>query len=165
MHHDKEISLRVVAASASELKQDKKTHPQHLDEFKQRLTSTGLGDVTILPTLCYLGVSFLGHCLLHGRWLSKLEKEIQGILFAEGEIEYHDFCQKHGYNEKAKEEWNEWVRRKCDALTLWSHIWFNGDIFVTRDIDFLKPTNKTKLIELGAGRILKPTEAVRFLDC
>ncbi len=165
MHHNNEISLRVVAASASELKQDRKTHPKHINEFKQRLISTGLNDVKILPTLWYVDVSFIGYCLTGGRWLDKLEKEIQVILFGEGETEYHDFCQKYGYDERSKEEWNEWVRRKCDVLTLWSHVWFNGDIFVTRDDNFLKPTKKMKLIELGARRILRPTEAVRMLDC
>jgi hypothetical protein len=165
MHHDKEISLRVVAASASELKQDKKTHPHHIDDFKQRLTSTGLGDVKILPTLSYFDVSFWDYCLWGGGWLSKLERDIQEILFVKDEMTYHDFCEKHGYDEKAREEWNEWVRRKCDVLALWSHIWFDGDIFVTRDGNFFKPSAKPKLIELGAGRILRPAEAVKFLDC
>lgn len=165
MHHDKEISLRVVAASASELKQGGETHPQHFDEFKQRITSTGLGAVKILPTLWYVGVSFVGYCLVGGGWLSKLEEEIQGILFAEDEMEYPDFCRKHRYDEKTKEEWNEWLRRKCDVLTLWSHIWYDGDIFVTRDDNFFKQTKKPKLIELGAGKILRPTDTVKMLDC
>jgi len=165
MHHNKEICLRVVAASASELKQDKKTHSPHFDEFKKRLASASLGEVKILPTLCYIGVSFVGYCLAGGGWLSKLEKEIQGILFGEGETEYSDFCRKYGYDKKAKEEWDEWVRRKCDVLTLWSHIWHNGDIFVTRDDNFFKQMKKMKRIELGVGRILRPTEAVKMLDC
>ena len=165
MHHNREINLRVVAASASELKQDRKTHPQHIDEFKQRMKSTGLNDVDVLPTLLYLGVSFIGYCLMSGRWLSKLDKEIHTILFSENETEYPSFCQKHGYNPKNKEKWTDWVNMKCDVLTLWSHIWYNGYVFVTRDKNFLEETKKRKLVELGAGKILRPIEAVKFLDC
>jgi hypothetical protein len=165
MHRSKEISLRVVAASASELKQDKNSHPQHFDEFKKRIKSIELSDVRILPTLAYFGVSFVGYCLLGGGWLSQLDKEIHAVLFSEDELKYPIFCRKYGYDEKAKEEWNEWIRRKCDVLTLRSHIWYNGDIFVTRDDNFFKQTKKPKLIELGAGRILRPAETVKFLDC
>jgi hypothetical protein len=163
-HHDKEISLRVVAASASELKQDRSTHPQHLDEFKQRLSLIGLSDVEILPTLARSDFSFSGYCVSSGRWLDELEKEIQTVLFGENEVEFGDFCRKYRYDEKAK-EWDEGVRRKCDVLTLWSHIWYGGDIFVTRDDNFFRQTKKQKLIELGAGKIMRPAEAVKMLDC
>jgi hypothetical protein len=164
MHHNEEISLRVVAVSASELKQDKQTHPKNFGEFVQRIQSAGLGDVEILPTLARWDLSFWDHCMWSGRWLEELEKEIQTVLFSEDEVEYGDFCQKYHCDEGAQEKLDEWVRRKCDVLTLWSHIWYNGDIFVTRDDNFLK-TKKSKLIELGAGKILRPTEAVKMLDC
>jgi hypothetical protein len=166
MHHNKEISLRVVAISASELKQDKQTHPQNFGEFVQRIQSAGLGGVEILPTLARFDLSFFGDYFGYsGRWQEELEKEIQTVLFSEDEVEYGDFCQKYHCDEVAKEKWDEWVRRKCDVLTLWSHIWHNGDILVTRDRDFLEQMKKPKLRDLGAGKILRPTEAVRMLDC
>lgn len=165
MHHDKEINLRVVAVSASELKQDKQTYPKDFGEFEQRIQSAGLGDVKILPTLARWDLSFWDQCLWSGRWLEELEEEIQKVLFSEDEVEYSDFCRKFGYDEKIKEKLDEWIRRKCDVLTLWSHIWYNGDIFVTRDDNFFKQTKKSKLAELGARKILRPTEAVEMLDC
>ena len=167
MHHNKEISLRVVAVSASELKQDKQTHSKNFGEFVQRIQAAGLGDVEILPALARWDLSFWdAPYFWSGRWLKELEKEIQKVLFSEDEVEYSDFCQKYRCDEGAQEKLDEWVRRKCDVLTVWSHIWYNGDIFVTRDKEhFLAQTKKTKLIELGAGRILTPTEAVKMLDC
>lgn len=165
MHHSKDISLRVVAVSASELKQDKQTHPKNFGEFKQRIKSAGLGDAEILPTLARWDLSFWDQCVWSGRWLEELEKKIQTVLFSEDEVEYGDFCQKYHYDEGAQEKLDEWIRRKCDVLTLWSHIWYNGDIFVTRDENFFRQTKKSRLIELGAGRILRPTEAVEMLDC
>jgi hypothetical protein len=165
MHRNKEISLRVVATSASELKLDH-THPQHFDEFMARIASAGLDGVEILPTLCRCDFSFFDRCVCGGRWLDELEKEIQSILFGTDEVEYPDFCRKHGYDKEAKKAWDTWVNRKCDVLTLWSHIWYNGDIFVTRDDKhFHNPTKKPKLAELGSGKILKPSEAVKILDC
>jgi hypothetical protein len=164
MHCEREISLRIVATSASELKPDH-TYPSHFDEFKQRIASVGLGGVEILPTLFYIGLSFVGYCVVGGRWLGELEKEIQAILFTENEREYGDFCRKYGYDREDKVAWRKWANRKCDVLTLWSHIWYNGDIFVTNDDDFHKPTKKPRLIELGAGKILRPTETVEMLDC
>ncbi|MCW4053198.1 MAG: hypothetical protein NWE78_08345 [Candidatus Bathyarchaeota archaeon] len=165
MHHDKEINLQVVAASASELKQDRKTHPHHFDEFKKRLASASLSEVKILPTLAYTDISFLDYCVVGGGWLSQLDREIHAILFSEDEVDYSDFCRKYGYDKETREKWNDWVRKKCDVLTLWSHIWFNGDIFVTRDNNFFDSTKMPKLIALGAGKIRKPTETVKMLDC
>jgi len=165
MHRSKEISLRVVAISASELKQDKQTHPKNFGEFMKRIQSAGLGDVVILPALGYFDLSFWDHFVYSGRWLKELDNEIHKVLFSEDEVEYSDFCRKNRCDEGTQEKLDEWVRRKCDVLTLWSHIWYNGDIFVTRDENFFRQTKKPKLIELGAGKILRPTEAVRMLDC
>jgi len=165
MHRNKAISLRVVATSASELKPNN-THPQHFDEFKQRMALIGLGDVEILPTLGRFNFSFFDYCVFFGnRWLDQLEEEIQAVLFGEDETEFGDFCRKHGYDKRNKEAWNKWINRKCDVLTLWSHIYFNGDVFVTNDNNFYKQTKKPRLVKLGSGRILAPSEAVKMLDC
>jgi len=49
MHREGKINLRVVAISASERKPDD-TYVSHFNEFKERITAVGLGDVEILPT-------------------------------------------------------------------------------------------------------------------
>jgi hypothetical protein len=48
------------------------------------------------------------------------------------------------------------------VLIMWSHIWYKGDIFVTRDKRFLN-TKKPELVKLGANEILCPDEAVSIL--
>lgn len=115
--------------------------------------------------LLRLDLSFIGYCVLGGRWSSALERGIQSILFTEDEVEYRDFCRKYGYDEGDKAAWRKWTNKKCDILALWSHIWYNGDIFVADDNHFHKPAKKLKLIELGAGKILRPLEVVEMLDC
>jgi hypothetical protein len=54
----------------------------------------------------------------------------------------------------------KWRNAKCDVLALWSHIRFNGDVFVTSDKNFWKQKKKEQLIALGASNILTPQEVV-----
>jgi len=168
MHCDGEIKLRVVAISASERKPDH-SYVSHFDEFKQRLDVVGLGTVEILPTIAYLGLSFFDYCLFGGGELEELERKVQRILFPTTAIEFSDFCNERGYKPDDNKAWSRWVNAKCDVLALWSHIWFKGDIFITTDKDFHKKSVKPRLIELGAGKILRPDEAVNLLapvnDC
>ena len=47
---------------------------------------------------------------------------------------------------------------------MWSHIRFDGDLFVTSDGNFHKVDKKKQLIDKeGAGDILKPQEAAALL--
>jgi len=162
MHSNKEINLRVVAISASERKPDG-TYVSHLDEFKERIAAVGLTGIEILATIAYTGIAFTGYCLTSGNSLEELERKIQGILFPTIELEYGDFCRKRSLDPDDRKIWRKWVNAKCDVLALWSHIWYNGDIFVTRDQNFHKETKKLQLIALGAGKILRPAETVELL--
>lgn len=161
MHDDKKIILRVVAVSASEQKPDK-TYVSHINEFKHRLATIGLGNVEILPTILYLGLGFLGHSLFGGGKLAELEGKIQRILFPTIELEYSDFCKKRGLELDDKKAWHRWVNKKCDVLTLWSHIWYNGDIFITRDSNFHRKAEK--LVKIGVGKILTQVEALKLVS-
>ena len=163
MHNSQKINLRVTAISASEQRPDK-TYVSHFSKFKHRLAVIGLGNVEILPTILYFGLGFYGHSLWGGGELDELERKIQGILFPTIELEYKDFCKKQGLKMDDKKAWSRWVNAKCDVLALWSHIWYDGDIFVTTDQDFHKKTKKPKLIGLGAGKILRPVEALELIN-
>jgi hypothetical protein len=50
---------------------------------------------------------------------------------------------------------------QSDVLSMWCHIYCNGDIFVTGDNHFHK-SKKPQLIKLGAKQILKPNEVLAF---
>ncbi|MDH5378361.1 MAG: hypothetical protein OEX00_08565 [Gammaproteobacteria bacterium] len=162
MHSNQEINLRVVAISASERKPDG-TYVSHLNEFKERIAAVGLADIEILATIFYWGIAFWDYSLWSGEALMELERKIQGILFPKIELEYVDFCKKHGPDPDNEKVWRKWVNAKCDVLALWSHIWYGGDIFVTRDQNFHKETKKLQLNALGAGKILKPAETAELL--
>ena len=162
MHSNREINLRVVAISASEKKPDG-TYTSNLSEFKERIAAVGLADVEILRTLKRWGLAFWGYSLWSGGALNKLERDIQTILFPTIELEFKDFCEKRCIDLENHKAWQDWVNAKCDVLALWSHIWYDGDIFITTDYNFHKKTKKPKLIELGAKEILTPTGALKFL--
>jgi len=162
MHSNRKINLRVVAISASERKPDH-SYVSNFNEFKRRLDAIGLGNVEILPTVLYWGVGFWGYFLWGGGELDELERKVQLILFPTIEIKFSDFCKKRGLDPDNEKAWRKWVNAKCDVLALWSHIWYDGDIFVTGDKDFHKETVKPRLIKLGAGKILRPAEAVKLL--
>lgn len=161
MHDNKKIELRITAISASEQRPDQ-TYVSHFNEFKHRLAIIGLGNVEILNTILYVGLGFVGYSLVGGGKLEELERRIQRIMFPTIELQFKDFCKKRGLKLDEKKAWHRWVNKKCDVLTLWSHIWYEGDIFVTRDTNFHRKAEK--LTKLGAGKILTPVETLKLIS-
>jgi hypothetical protein len=159
MNRKRRINLRITAASASERKLDQK-YASRLSEFQHRLAAIGLDGLEILPTICYADVSFFDYCLVGDGELSVLECKIQRILFPKIQLEYRNYCEKRSLKLSDEKAWHKWTNAKCDVLSLWSHIWYKGDIFVTRDNNYHKKTKKPDLIRLGAGDILTPNVAL-----
>ena len=159
MNRKRRINLRITAASASERKPDQK-YASRLSEFQHRLAAIGLNGLEILPTICYADVSFFDYCLVGDGELSVLECKIQRILFPKIQLEYRNYCEKRSLKLSDEKAWHKWTNAKCDVLSLWSHIWYKGDIFVTRDNNYHKKTKKPDLIRLGAGDILTPNVAL-----
>ena len=52
----------------------------------------------------------------------------------------------------------KWLNRTCDATSIWCHIHYKNDIFLTNDGNFMKQTKLPKLLALGAKRICRPGE-------
>ena len=162
LHINGKIHLRISAIHASE-KKPNGTYVTNFAEFKRRIDAIGLSSVEILAPLCYAGISFAGYCLVGGGNLSKLEEEIQTILFPNIEMEYTQYEKKQGLGQKNTKTMEKWMNAKCDVLSLWSHIYYKGDIFVTKDNHFHKKTKKPLLIQLGAVDILEPNKVITKL--
>lgn len=163
MNDKNKIILQVVSIGAAERLPDGR-HISNITEFKERIVVVGLGHVTILKPIAYWGLSFWGWGLNSdgpNGSMKTLEREIHKILFPEIEFEYVDFCKARNLNPRSKEIDGKWRNRKCDVLTLWSHMYHKGDIFVSSE----KGINKRKqaLIQLGVGDILTPQVAVSKL--
>ncbi len=158
MHEKRRICLSVVAMSASERNPNGK-YASSLEEFKKRIGCIGLSKVDILKPICYWGISFWDYCVWSDETTTKLERDIHRILFPRIEFDYSDYCKRLGLNIDENEVQKKWLNAKCDVLILWSHIWYKGDIFVTRDKNFFKRTKKIRLEKLGAKEITYPHEA------
>ena len=162
MRKNREINLRIVAMSASERK-PKGTDLCNFSVFKERINRIGLSDVEILKPICYWDVSFWEYCIWSDKVMLQLEEDIHKILFPTIEFNYSKYCKHQGLIEKTEDICGKWVNRKCDVLIMWCHIWYKGDVFVTRDKQFFKETKKPLLEKLGAKEILCPAEAVSRL--
>ncbi len=157
------IDLKVVGIGASEL-QPGRIYASNFSEFKEKIAAVGLGQAEILVPIGYWDVTFWDNCIYPSEEASRLERNIHDVLFPEIEFDYQTFCQCRGLDPLNSGKSGEtWRNRKCDVLTMWCHIAYGCDIFVTDDDNFLK-TKKQKLIDLGAGDILTPQKAVAILE-
>lgn len=147
LHDAGKVSLQIVATSASELKPGRE-HPTNFNDFEQKIAAVGLAHIEILPTLAYPGMAFPnGKYYPTGGQAAILERKIYDAIFQ---------------NSKSNFDSLTWSQR-CDILALWSHIRFDGDIFVTADERHLLKKKKQLQI-LGAGQILNPQDAIFFIQ-
>jgi hypothetical protein len=153
--------LQVAAMSGSE-RLPGGVYANNFGTFRDRLTEMGLQRVEILKPLAIFGVSFFDWCILGGEELSKLDEEIHRILFPEVEFDYAEFCAARGM-ERNSELDRRWRNARCDVQIMWCHIHYAGEVFVTMDENYHKPSKKPNLIALGAQRIVYPYEAVATL--
>jgi hypothetical protein len=163
LHNAGSVNLRVTAISGAERRLDR-VYSENFAEFKQKIAAIGLEDIEIFPTLAYVGLAFLDFCILAGEEEIASERRIHEILFPTIEFDYSQYCKHRGIEAAGDIVDPKWRNAKCDVLTLWGHINFGGDIFVTSDRNFHKQTKKARLISLGAGMILTPQETVDFLN-
>jgi hypothetical protein len=165
MHDDKKVIVRVVGIGASEL-QPGRVYASNFSEFKEKIAAVGLGQAEILVPIGYWDITFWDNCIYPSEEASRLEREIHDVLFPKIEFDYQTFCHNRGLDPLNSGKLGEmWRNKKCDVLTIWSHIFYSGDIFVTADIRaFLSETKKPRLIGLGAGDILSPQYAVAKIE-
>jgi hypothetical protein len=112
--------------------------------------------------MMYWDVSFWGWCVFPTAAMRQLEADIHAILFPNIELHYSDFVHRRGLAPHDPVDW-KWRNAKCDVQGMWCHIRYGGNVFVTSDRNFHKLSKKSHLIQLGAGTILAPADAVLAL--
>ncbi len=155
MHNAREIQLRIVAVGGAEHTVEG-TYSDDFRDFLCRLVPIGLAGAEILKPLAYCGMAFCGQFVVGGGEASNLETRIQEALFPQFNFDDPACITSDHLMAKLR-------NGRCDVLTMWCHIWYGGGIFVTIDGNFHKATKKPRLIDLGAGYILRPDEAVRAI--
>lgn len=141
----------VVEFGASEMRQ-RGVRPDHYDQFERLLVEAGIAN---LPRLCPMGiwgVTFWGHCLWASEQMDDLAKRIEDILFDV------DQAPSGAPGDLDSPDGRKWLNRKCDVLTMWCHIYYGNQVFLTSDKNYMKRSKVPKLVALGAGRICGPSE-------
>jgi hypothetical protein len=161
-HEEEKITISVPGIGASERLKDG-TFAKNFSLFQQRINKLTKRQFEILKPPLYLGLAYFNWAILAGDTMIDLERQIHQILFPEIHFIWADHAIAHGLDpnqavEEHNKEWIKWRNRKCDTLSLWCHIYYNKDVFVTRDKNFHKATKKAALEKLGAKCILLPTE-------
>ena len=133
----------VVEVGASEFR-ERGVRPERYDLFEELLCAAGLGVAPRLSPIGIWDVSFWDHALWSDADAEAELDRIEEILF--GDSQPSDVGSR------------VWVNRKCDILSMWCHIHYGNDCFVTSDGNYHKATKMPRLVELGARRIVRPEE-------
>jgi hypothetical protein len=121
--------------------------PDNYGAFEELLARIGIAELPRLDPIAIWNVTFWNHCIFARKEDSELFSSIQSALFS-----MDDPASDAEVDERKA------LNRLCDALTMWCHINYANDAFLTTDGNFFKATKHPKLIALGAGFISHPCE-------
>ncbi len=152
-----EIALRIPAMSGSE-RQRGGRQIGDFGQFRDRVDRLGLHGAELLRPMAYIGLCYIDWYVLCGLSLTALEHAIHNILFPAIAFDADDHCPSSNTEGRSR-----WRNAKCDVQSMWCHIYYCGDIYVTRDRNFHKQTKKPCLDSLGAGVIATPEEALNAI--
>jgi len=139
----------VVNIGASEML-EKGVRPDHYEKFEELLELSGIANLPRLNPMMILDVTFLDRCVLVDDGMIKLSADIDNVLF--GKAQKIDIVLE-GLDSSAG---RKWLNRLCDVHSMWCHIYYKNDVFLTTDGNFVRETKMSKIIALGAGRICHP---------
>lgn len=166
-HNADTLAIQVPAIAASERMPDGK-YAGNFELFKKRVVTLSQKPFEILKPIGGYEITYLNWALLADEQMIQLEQQIHNILFPNHEFRWVDHAEKESLDpeDAAKSnhpEWQKWRNRKCDIAGVWCHIYHGGDVFLTRDWNFLKQSKKQPLEKIGAKRISEPAELIASL--
>ena len=162
-HRSGLASVGVVAISASERQRDG-VDLENFEEFKQRRSRLGLGELDLLEPMSYFDITFWDFGLLCDDTMEALEREIHQILFPNFPFLWGDYCEKLGLIPATTKPDKKWRNAKCDVQAFWSHSFRKRDVFVTSGRrDSHAKTKKQRLVSLAGSRIETPESAAKLL--
>lgn len=162
-HAKCEASVGLVAISASE-KQKNGGALETFTEFKDRLSTLGLGHLDLLEPMAYWDITFSDFGLWCDETMEELERNIHEILFPNIRFLWIDHCADFGLDPTSAAPDSKWKNAKCDVQAFWSHAFRKRDVFVTSDRNFHADSKKQRLLSLAGGRIEFPENAAQLLQ-
>ncbi len=161
LHDECQLDVFVPAISGNE-KLTNGVYSSSIKQFVNRLQKLSNRKIEILKPIMYLNLCFLDYCILSSDELEKLDKEIHRILFPRIPYEWKDYAKNNGLG--INDLSPKWVNPRCDVISMWCHIYYKNDIFITSDKNFFRENKYDKLLALGAGKIMSPEKAYRFFQ-
>jgi hypothetical protein len=140
----------VVEIGASEMRQ-RGIMPGRYDLFEQLLQQAGIESLPRLAPMMIWDVTFWDHALWCDDQMAERAKQIDEVLFGESPAIGPP-------TDLDAPSAAAWLNRTCDVQTMWCHLHYQNDIFVTSDGNFHKATKLPRLLALGAKRIARPDE-------
>jgi hypothetical protein len=153
-HNIKKINIKIPGISAAEKLSNGGKLKSFLD-FKKRIDKLSIRKFTILRPFAIWDMTYFDYCIFPDDEMIEFDKKIQKIIFPQIPI-----CLPSDYQEN---KIIKWKNARCDVVSMWCHIYYSGDIFVTSDRHFLKEKVKNDLQKIGSKNILSPTETLEFI--
>jgi len=138
--------VHVVEIGASEMRK-RGIRPDRYDLFEQLLHEASLDTAPRLAPMMIWDVTFWDHGLWSDEQMIAKAKMIEDVLF--GESPAVGITGELDGSPKV-------LNRICDVQSIWCHLHYRNEIFVSSDRNFHKATKLPRLLELGAGRIALP---------
>lgn len=152
------VNVRLVAGTAAE-KQSGGAYLEHMNRFQERRAKAGLAHLDMLLAPGRFEMSFWDHAILVDEVDERLIQDLYAVMFPG-----KDYDQPAPFDPAARQVQN-WRNRIIDAELYWSHLKFDGDLFVTRNSDdFIRNGRREQLLAFGGRGIEVPTDAVRWVD-
>jgi hypothetical protein len=103
-------------------------------------------------------MTYWDYCIWTDEAMDELDKKIHLVLFPKIPVSFADYAKLRNINPDKLT--SGWRNPKCDVISLWCHIYYQHEIFVTNDSNFHKKTKKEPLLKLGSNKILRPLETL-----
>lgn len=139
----------VVEMGASEMRK-MGVRPDRYDLFEELLKQAGVESLPRLTPMMIWDVTFWDHGLWADESMVELATQVERILF--GQSESIDIAAERQDSSK----YAVWLNRLCDVHTMWCHLHYKNEMFVTSDRNFHKSSKRPPLVSLGAGQIRRP---------
>ncbi len=139
----------VVEIGASEMRQ-RGIRPNRFDLFEELLDEAGIRALPRLVPMAVWDVTFWDHGLWSDEAMSNRASAVETVLFGDSPP-----IEIAGEAEDSP-KFAKWLNRLCDVQTMWCHLHYGNDIFVTSDRNFHKSTKAPRLVAMGAGKIATP---------
>lgn len=165
-HEAGDIDLQIAGIVASERLRSGGYSPTY-SEFEKRVQRLSSRVIHVLKPIGRFDVTYWDEGLWADDTMIDLEKRIHSILFSHP-YKWVDIAKEKGLDpetvpDENNAEWRKWRNRLCDSSAMWCHIHYSGDMFVTRDENFLTPSKRVNLETIGAKCIVAPAKACRLI--